>query len=324
MKTRQVPYSGRSAQQSLAALAQAFPADHLHVTDLPYRFRLLGAGRPRQCRPVEDEAGSFVGWAVMQMPFWAIDCACHPRRRAGGLSADVGLGRPPALVRALGGPSGRPAWFVNVFAGQSARIHALEAAGFACQANGGENSWSKVWNAAPDGAACARQCSARGIRHPPAGRASARVEAYVELQRAVFESKNMTAEWRARTLRRPEYIADLDWVAVAPDGRLAAFCIGWLGQCAGEVRGQIEPLGVRVEFRGLGLGRAILAETLRRLRAHGAAQVYVETDNYRNAALGSIRIGGLSRHPGCFGIPQGLWRIGQARQSPPALWPLPQ
>ena len=59
MKTRQVPYSGRSAQQSLAALAQAFPADHLHVTDLPYRFSSWALDDPANVALWEDEAGSF-------------------------------------------------------------------------------------------------------------------------------------------------------------------------------------------------------------------------------------------------------------------------
>ena len=107
------------------------------------------------------------------------------------------------------------------------------------------------------------------------------VEAYVELHRAVFESRNMTTEWRGRTLCHPAYIPDLDLVAVAPDGRLAAFCICWLH----EDSGQIEPLGVRVDLCELGLGRAVLVEGLRRLHLHGASQVYVETDRYRNAAL---------------------------------------
>jgi hypothetical protein len=32
------------------------------------------------------------------------------------------------------------------------------------------------------------------------------IEAYVELHRAVFKSRNMTMEWRSRTLCQPEYI----------------------------------------------------------------------------------------------------------------------
>ena len=112
------------------------------------------------------------------------------------------------------------------------------------------------------------------------------VETYVALHRAVFESKSMTIAWRARTLRHPDYRADLDLVAVAPDGRLAAFCIGWLDtHLEPDIRGQIEPLGVHPDFRHLGLGRAILSEGIRRLHLHGAEHIYVETDNYRNAAL---------------------------------------
>ena len=96
----------------------------------------------------------------------------------------------------------------------------------------------------------------------------------------------MTVEWRTRILRRREYQASLDLVAVAPDGHLAAFCVGWLdSSLEGKPCGQIEPLGVHEEFRGLGLGQAILSEGLRRLFLCGAETVYVETDQDRSAAL---------------------------------------
>ena len=112
------------------------------------------------------------------------------------------------------------------------------------------------------------------------------VDAYVELHRAVFESKNMTAEWRGRTQQRPEYMADLDLVAVAPNGQPAAFCVGWLGTDAnGETAGQIEPLGVHAEHRKLGLGRAILLEGLKQLKARGAKRSYVQTESHRDAAF---------------------------------------
>ena len=97
----------------------------------------------------------------------------------------------------------------------------------------------------------------------------------------------MTVAWRERTLRCPEYQADLDLVAVAPGGRLAAFCVCWLDERLAEGRGgQVEPLGVHQDFRNLGLGQAILSEGLRRLSLRGARGVYVETDRHRNAALG--------------------------------------
>jgi ribosomal protein S18 acetylase RimI-like enzyme len=96
----------------------------------------------------------------------------------------------------------------------------------------------------------------------------------------------MTKEWRQRTLKHPAYVPSLDLVAIAPDGRLAAFCICWLnGDSTAETSGQIEPMGVRKEFRKLGLGRSIVMDGLRRLQQHGAKLVYVETDNYRDEAF---------------------------------------
>ena len=134
------------------------------------------------------------------------------------------------------------------------------------------------------------------------------VDAYVELHQAVFGSKNMTPAWRARTLARPEYRPDLDLVAVAPDGRLAAFCICWLNRGpGGEVSGQVEPLGVHADFRRQGLGRTILVEGLRRLQEHGAASVAVETDNYRDAAF-ALYTAGVSGGGGRACLSQGVRR----------------
>jgi mycothiol synthase len=174
---------------------------------------------------------------------------------------------------------------VMVSATQTDRIRDLESAGFAPQADVGKDSWSKV-------------LMQRSAQRPIAGcvlpagfvirslAGEGEVEAYVRLHRAAFGTENMTVEWRARTLRRPEYLPELDLVAVAPDGRLAAFCVAWLNSHSeGKSSGQIEPLGVHKDFRGLGLGRAILGEALRRLHRCGADTVYVETDLQRTEAL---------------------------------------
>jgi ribosomal protein S18 acetylase RimI-like enzyme len=113
------------------------------------------------------------------------------------------------------------------------------------------------------------------------------VDAYVALHQSAFESKNMTREWRQRTLQHRDYQPGLDLVAVAPDGRLAAFCVCWFtpNGYTGRAEGQVEPLGVGPAFRKLGLGKAVLAEGLRRLREREAEWIYVETDNFRGPAL---------------------------------------
>jgi mycothiol synthase len=285
MATNPREFSGEADLQAMAALARAFPADNPHIVDLPYRLSSWALDYPDNIGLWVNAEGQLLAWAILQTPFWAIDYAYHPH-------ADPDLHRQllawadGRARQILDTPGGRPRWYVNVFAGQAGRIRDLEEAGFTCQANVGENSWSKVFMQRPAQTPVADCARPAGFTIRPL-RGESEVEAYVELQQAVFGTKNMTAEWRARTLRRPEYISDLDLVAVAPDGRLAAFCICWLNtdRAGGEICGQIEPLGVREDFRQLGLGQAILSEGLRRLQVAGAKQIYVETDSYRNAAF---------------------------------------
>lgn len=102
------------------------------------------------------------------------------------------------------------------------------------------------------------------------------VAPYVELHRAAFESTSMTPEWRARTIRVPQYRPELDLVICAPDGSLAGFCVGWLEPSRSLA--QIEPIGVHPRFHQHGLGRVLLLEMLHRFKEHGASSAIVETN----------------------------------------------
>jgi ribosomal protein S18 acetylase RimI-like enzyme len=136
-----------------------------------------------------------------------------------------------------------------------------------------------------------RRCTSAPVKvyQPPAGytvralNGEAEVQAYVDLHRSVFESKNMTIDWRLRTLRHSAYHPDLDIVVAAPDGQLGAFCVCWFDQETSS--GHIEPLGCHKEFRKYALGRVALSEGLHRLQLLGAKNIFVETDNYRNTAF---------------------------------------
>ncbi len=109
------------------------------------------------------------------------------------------------------------------------------------------------------------------------------VEKYVALHQSVFESKNMTLEWRGHTLQSPLYKPELDLVVESPTGELAAFCICWFNEKLSA--GQVEPLGVHADYRQLGLGKVALSHGVSRLRSMGAKDIFVETDNYRNEAF---------------------------------------
>ena len=162
-----------------------------------------------------DTESKLIGWAVMQTPFWTIDYV-YDHRADSDLHRRILVWADKRARVLLNTSYGHPMWFVNVYTDQATRILDLDAAGFASQADVGEDSWSKVLKQRPAGAPVADSVLPAGfVIRPLAGEDE--VEDYVQLHRAVFESKSMTTEWRSRTLRRPEYEADLDLVAVAPE-----------------------------------------------------------------------------------------------------------
>lgn len=278
-------YQGERDAHRMADLARQDASGQIHLVDLPYRLSSWAFDDPLNCALWEGQGGELAGWAALQPPFWAIDIALHPRAPESLLPEMLRWAdRRASAVRGSG--SGRPAWFLNAFDWQQQHARAFEQAGFASQQDVGEDSWSKVLfgragQAPPPSAALPDGFTIRPLQ------GAAEVDAYVALHRAVFQSPNMTAGWRARTLQHPGYRPDLDLVAVDPGGALAGFCIGWLTPHGrgGQPDGQIEPFGVREDVRRLGVGRALLAECLTRMRQLGAAHVGVETDNYRDAAF---------------------------------------
>jgi len=87
---------------------------------------------------------------------------------------------------------------------------------------------------------------------------------------------NFTAEVYERVRSLWLYDPEFDLVAVAPDGELAACCIGWFDRTAGVT--EIEPLGVRPGHRRLGLAGALCLEIAARTAARGGAQVFINVE----------------------------------------------
>jgi ribosomal protein S18 acetylase RimI-like enzyme len=284
MKIMERTFSGDTDLQRMAELVRKFPTENIHIVDLPYRFSSWSFDYPENIRLWTDENGQLLAWAILQVPFWKIDYAYHPEFQH-TLHPQILKWADEQAGKIVGTPSGHPAWFVPVLASQTDRIRDLEETGFTSQDNVGENSWTQVLLQHSSPLSTKEISLPTGFTIRPLDGAK-EVDAYVDLHRAVFESKNMTTEWRNRTFQRPEYIPDLDLIAVSPNGQLAAFCVCWLAEDPnGEISGQIEPMGVHAEYRKLGLGRAILSEGLRRLQSRGARQIFVQTDNYRDAAF---------------------------------------
>jgi len=99
-----------------------------------------------------------------------------------------------------------------------------------------------------------------------------------EAQRDVWKPwtvGNVTDEDYANFIRLPGYDRELDIVAVAPDGVIAAYVNGWIDPL--NRVGDFGPLGTRPAYRQQGLARAALLECLRRMQKLGMERVSVST-----------------------------------------------
>jgi GNAT superfamily N-acetyltransferase len=89
--------------------------------------------------------------------------------------------------------------------------------------------------------------------------------------------------WYRNVQRATLYRRDLDLVAVAPGGEFAAFCTLWFDDVTRTAA--FEPVGTNPDHQRKGLGKALMAEGLRRVRDLGATQCTVNSYSEGAGAL---------------------------------------
>ncbi|MGI8403776.1 MAG: GNAT family N-acetyltransferase [Thermomicrobiales bacterium] len=249
----------------------------LHRIDLPWRISSTATHDSDNIRIWAAADGTPIAWAILQYPWHCLDyeIARGPYREA--LEEAILTWAADRLgVEATQRGADLP-FFVSTRSDDSERLAAIRRAGFALA------DWSYVHMsrslvqpidnpALPDGF---RIRSLRG---------ESEVESYVATHRAAFGSTNMTVDWRQRTLRHRRYVPDLDLIAEASDGTMAAFCVGWLLVSDAGTVAQVEPLGVLPAFQRMGLGQAMLAEVFRRAQNLGARLIEVDAESYNSAS----------------------------------------
>ena len=120
----------------------------------------------------------------------------------------------------------------------------------------------------------------QGVRTPEDGRLRASVT------HGAFTStdslEHHAAEY-AKFIGSAVYDGERDLFVRSPDGRGAAACTIWFDPVNGV--GLFEPVGTHPDFQRKGLGKAVMAEGLRRMKAAGMQRAVVGFDPNNAAAL---------------------------------------
>jgi ribosomal protein S18 acetylase RimI-like enzyme len=228
-----------------------------------------------------EDGERVIGWALFSPRDRAFDVYVHPAER--GSERAEGMYRWAAngmetLARKLGHPDIRMFW---VFEDDAVLTALLQKHGFA--------------RSGDDMAYLARSL-ADPIPAPPlpVGYTVRPVAGEREVQKratashGAFGSKLPFEQYWPRYLsfmQSPAYEAGRDMVVVAPGERFAAFCIYWLDPV--NRVGLFEPVGTHPDFQRQGLGKALLLESLRRMRERqtNTAIVCAEVGNARALRL---------------------------------------
>ena len=298
-RTTMRPYAGEADLPALLALLNTCDAldqldDNYSLDSLQRRLDEPTVDKAHDLRLWEDAAGGLVGFGQLWYPPASpadavingeIYFRVHPAVRNQGLEDEIiawGAARALELGRARGLPVQLGAGLRETNPEYVAyRRPILERHGFAPVRYGYK--------------------MARSLREPipdpqlPAGFTLRTTAGEAEWERWV-EACNLsfidhwnfhpwTIEQHRHWVADPNYRADLDLVAVTPDGTFAAFCMCVIYQDDNarneRNEGEITDLGTRRGYRKIGLGRAMLLAGMQRLQAAGmdTAVLGVDAEN---------------------------------------------
>lgn len=109
------------------------------------------------------------------------------------------------------------------------------------------------------------------------------VEAAAELHRLAFRTEYMTVENRRTMMTGAAYDPEGDLVAVAPDGKLAAYTIASISSVENAISGRsdgfTDPVATRPEFQRQGLAEAVLLAGCAHLKRRGATRARLGTSS---------------------------------------------
>ena len=209
--------------------------------------------------------GTVCGFALVDLSVWGLFYLVSPSEEGGELEQEI---LSWAYNRASHISRGRsiPLRCRRVREDNSKRISSLERQGFRR-----ENDRQGLRMVRPLDVPLDEPLIPRGfkIRHL-SGRDE--IEAYVALVNSAIP-KATSVEAHQRWIETPEYIPELDLIAVADDGTFAAFCQSYYDSLelvrSTRREGWTDPIGTAPPYRKKGLARAVVLEALWRLKNRG-------------------------------------------------------
>jgi mycothiol synthase len=249
---------------------------YAHVGDLIFKFLMVACHQNPQefIRLWHDDRGGLVGYAILgEDP--SFDCQILPEYEWIGIEAEA-MDWAETLISELRRRDANQ-WsghFVSAARQDDAkRIAFLEQRGFCYSGEFAEVNMLRSLDESIPETALPNGCQVRAVADVP-GEISNRAAAHREVWQP-WTDGNINDDDYVHFMQLPGYQRELDVVAVAPDGVIAAFVNCWIDPV--NRIGDFGPVGARPAYRQQGLTRAVLLEGLRRLKACGMERVCVST-----------------------------------------------
>jgi mycothiol synthase len=247
---------------------------YAHVGDLIFWFFMVACHLdPKEHIRLWHAGGQLVGYAILgEDP--SFDCQVLPEYAWRGIENEALAWAETRLIELR--KTGAQGWDGPLVSGARQddvkRITFLDQHGFQPGGQFSEVNMLRALDGPIPEAILPSGCQVRAV----AG--TAECSSRAQIQREVWRPwtvGNVSDEDYAYFMRLPGYDRELDVVAIASDGAIAAYVNGWIDPL--NKIGDFGPLGAHPSYRRQGFTRAVLLECLRRMQARGMNRVSVST-----------------------------------------------
>ncbi|NUR46748.1 MAG: GNAT family N-acetyltransferase [Hamadaea sp.] len=249
-----------------------------HIGELPHRiYENLRGRRPiGELVQVWEERGAVMGVTINLRFGCAFDVFTAPALR--GTAAEEAMLRHAAYVTEHAADEDEEFVLTDCFDCDTVRAKLLEELGFERF-----RTWDTVNELSLPSADAVVLPDVEGFEIRPAVFADAKALAVAH--NGAFGDSWTGEQYRAEVMVKPGYDPTHEIVAVAPDGRIAAFCVYWTD--ALNKLGHFEPVGTHPDFQRRGLGKAVMAYAVHEMAEAGMSTVTVN-HNAENSAAAAL------------------------------------